>query len=151
MASMTSAATFGRPAYIPVRYHADTEVAAVERTVKQAYGLLLFAYIVAPVVAGLDKFFDLLTDWDRYLAPAIASALPIDPKLFMSGVGVMEVLAGMLVAIKPSVGGVIVAVWLWGIVVNLLLLHGHADIALRDFGLSLGALALARLARRLGR
>ena len=150
MASMT-APTVDRPAYIPIRYHAETEDAAVERAVKQAYGLLLFAYIVAPVVAGLDKFFDLLTDWDRYLAPAIARALPTDPKVFMNGVGVLEVVAGMLVAIKPSVGGVVVAVWLWGIVLNLLMLHGHADIALRDFGLSLGALALARLARRFDR
>jgi hypothetical protein len=121
-----------------------------DRAVRWAYGILLFAFIVAPIVAGLDKFFHLLTDWNRYLAPTIAARLPVQPAVFMKGVGVVEVIAGLIVALRPSVGGIIVAVWLWGIVVNLVA-GGFYDIALRDFGLSLGALALARLARYLHR
>jgi uncharacterized membrane protein HdeD (DUF308 family) len=76
----------------------------------------------------------------------IARILPVEPHTFMLAVGVVEIVAGILVAIKPSVGGYVVAAWLWGIIVNLLLIPGYYDIALRDFGLSLGALALARLA-----
>ena len=112
----------------------------------QAYVMLYIGFIVAPVIAGADKFFHLLVNWDQYLAPGIARLVPIDPHAFMLTVGVVEIVAGILVAIKPSVGGYVVAAWLWGIIVNLLLIPGYYDIALRDFGLSLGALALARLA-----
>jgi uncharacterized membrane protein YphA (DoxX/SURF4 family) len=117
-----------------------------DRAVRPAYQILMFAFIVLPVVAGLDKFFQRLADWSDYLAPQIAGRLPVAPRDFMHGVGIVEVVAGLLVAIKPSVGGVVVALWLWGIIVNLLVSGAHYDIALRDFGLSLGALALARLA-----
>jgi hypothetical protein len=112
----------------------------------QAYLILYTAFIVAPLIAGADKFFHLLVNWDQYLAPSIARLLPAAPHTFMLAVGVVEIVAGILVAIKPSVGGYVVAAWLWGIIVNLLLIPGYYDIALRDFGLSLGALALARLA-----
>jgi hypothetical protein len=112
----------------------------------QAYVILYTAFIVAPVIAGADKFFHLLVNWDQYLAPVITRIVPIEAHTFMLAVGVVEVVAGILVAIKPSVGGYVVAAWLWGIIVNLLLIPGYYDIALRDFGLSLGALALARLA-----
>jgi hypothetical protein len=111
----------------------------------QAYWLLWVAFIAAPVVAGLDKFFDLLVNWDQYLAPAVAGLLPMTAHTFMRAVGVIEIVAGLVVAWRPNIGGYVVAVWLWGIILNLLLGHGHYDIALRDFGLSLGALALARL------
>ena len=113
---------------------------------RQAFQILYFGFIVAPIVAGLDKFFHLLVNWDQYLAPTIARLLPIGAHQFMLAVGVVEVVAGLIVALKPSIGGWIVAAWLWGIVINLLLIPGYFDIALRDFGLSLGALALARLA-----
>lgn len=106
--------------------------------------ILYFGFIVAPVAVGLDKFFHLLVNWDQYLAPAIAGLLPASPHTFMLAVGVVEVIAGIIAALKPSIGGFIVAAWLWGIIVNLLLIPGYFDIALRDFGLSLGALALAR-------
>jgi hypothetical protein len=112
----------------------------------QAYVILYTAFIVAPVVAGADKFFQFLVNWDQYLAPAVAGVLPVAPHSFMLAVGVIEIVAGILVAFKPSVGGLVVAAWLWGIIINLLLIPGYYDIALRDFGLSLGALALARLA-----
>ena len=87
-----------------------------------------------------------LVNRDQYLAPTIARLLPMSAHTFMLAVGVVEVVAGIIVAVKPSIGGWIVAAWLWGIIVNLLLIPGYFDIALRDFGLSLGALALARLA-----
>jgi hypothetical protein len=127
----------------------DLRVPAMERRrdpAYQAYVILYIAFVVAPVIAGADKFFHLLVNWDQYLAPLIARMLPIGPHAFMLAVGVVEIVAGILVAIKPSVGGYVVAAWLWGIIVNLLLVPGYYDIALRDFGLSLGALALARLA-----
>jgi hypothetical protein len=104
------------------------------------------AFILAPILMGLDKFTDLLVDWTQYLAPVVARTSMVAPRTFMQGVGVIEIVAGLLVAARPAVGGCVVAVWLWGIIVNLLLIPGYYDIALRDFGLSLGALALARLA-----
>jgi hypothetical protein len=117
----------------------------------QAYLILYAAFIVAPFLAGIDKFFHLLVDWDQYLAPTIARLLPIGAHPFMLIVGVIEIVAAALVAAKPRIGAYVVAAWLWGIVVNLLLIPGYYDIALRDFGLSLGALALGRLAEQLER
>ena len=117
----------------------------------QAYQILHVAFVVAPIIAGADKFFHLLVDWDQYLAPNIANVLPVSPYDFMLAVGVVEVIAGLIVAFVPRVGAYIVAAWLWGIIVNLLLIPGYFDIALRDFGLSLAALALARLSVRFDR
>ena len=85
-------------------------------------------------------------NWDRYLSPTIARLLPVGGHTFMLAVGVIEVVAGLLVAATPRIGGYVVAAWLWGISVNLLLIPGYFDVALRDFGLSLGARALAALA-----
>lgn len=112
----------------------------------QAYLILYVAFIVAPLIAGADKFFHFLVNWDQYLAPRIAGILPVTGHAFMLAVGVIEIVAAALVAAKPRFGAYVVAVWLWGIIVNLLLIPGYYDIALRDLGLSLGALALARLA-----
>jgi len=111
----------------------------------QAYQILHFGFTVAPIVAGLDKFLHLLTNWDQYLAPTVAQMLPVTGHTFMLAVGVIEVIAGCLVAVVPRVGAWIVALWLFGIIANLLLIPGFLDIALRDFGLALGAIALARL------
>lgn len=111
----------------------------------QAYQLLHVAFVVAPIVAGLDKFFHLLVNWDQYLAPFVTRLLGGHGHTFMLVVGVVEIAAGLLVAFKPRIGGYVVALWLLGIVLNLLLIPGYFDVALRDFGLSLGALALARL------
>ena len=99
------------------------------------------------MIAGLDKFFHLLVNWDQYLAPVVAQALPVSVHTFMLAVGIIEIAAGLLVAVRPRIGAYVVALWLWGIIANLLLVPGFYDIALRDFGLSLGALALARLSR----
>lgn len=112
----------------------------------QAYRILHIGFIVAPIVAGIDKFFDLLTQWTQYLWPAVPELLGIAPETFMMIVGVIEIAAGLIVAVKPRIGGYIVAAWLVGIILNLLVLGGYYDIALRDLGLALGALALARLA-----
>jgi hypothetical protein len=102
-------------------------------------------FIVLPIVAGLDKFVHLLVNWDQYLAPFVPRMLTISGHTFMLIVGVIEIVAGLLVAIRPRIGAPVVALWLWGIIVNLMLVPGFYDIALRDFGLSLGALALWRL------
>jgi len=118
-----------------------------------AYRILYVLFVITPIVVGLDKFAHLLVNWDQYLAPTVVQMLPtnVSAHVFMLAVGVVEIVAGLLVAAKPSVGGWIVAVWLWGIIVNLLLIPGYYDIAVRDFGLSVGAVALARLARDFAR
>jgi hypothetical protein len=116
-----------------------------------AYWLLYVAFVIAPIVAGLDKFADFLVDWEQYLTPPVAHMLPVAPHVFMKGIGVIEIIAGLLVAFRPAIGGYVVAIWLWGIIVNLLLGAGYYDIALRDLGLSLAALALARLSIMFGR
>jgi len=113
----------------------------------QAYLILHVGYAALPIIAGFDKFFHYLVNWDAYLAPVVTRAVPVTAHNFMLAVGVIEVVAGLLVAFRPQIGAYVVALWLWGIIVNLLLIPGFYDIALRDFGLSLGALALARLAR----
>jgi len=112
---------------------------------RQAFRILQFGFTVAPIVAGLDKFFHLLTDWDKYLPPFVNTLLGGRGHEFMLAVGVIEIAAGIGVALKPRVFGYVVAAWLWLIVLNLFLVPGYLDVALRDFGLSLGALALARL------
>jgi len=119
--------------------------------VYQAYEILHVGFAVLPIVAGIDKFFHLLVNWDMYLAPLATKMLPVAEHTFMQVVGVVEIAAGLLVAFWPRVGGYVVALWLWGIVANLLLFPGFYDIALRDFGLSIGALALARLSSEYGR
>jgi hypothetical protein len=112
----------------------------------QAYQILHFGFTVAPIIAGLDKFLHWLTDWDKYLAPQVNSMLGGNGHTFMLAVGVIEVIAGVGVLLKPKIFGYVVAAWLLGIIVNLLMLGNYFDVALRDLGLCLGALALARLA-----
>ena len=114
----------------------------------QAFWLLRIGFAVAPILFGLDKFFDVLVDWRIYLAPEINDVIPGNAHQAMLVVGVVEIVAGLVVAVWPRFGGYLVAAWLAGIIVNLLLLGDFYDIALRDFGLLLGALALARLATR---
>ena len=111
-----------------------------------AFRILRFGFTVAPIIMGLDKFFNVLVNWPHYLAPPISQMLPVSPAMFVQAVGVVEVIAGLVVAFYPIIGGWLVAAWLWAIIVNLLLVPGYYDVALRDFGLSLGAVALARLA-----
>ena len=117
----------------------------------QAYQILHLAFIVAPVVAGLDKFFHLLVNWDQYLPPLVNNLVGGHAYELMMGVGVIEVVAGIGVAFKPKLFAYVVAAWLALIIVNLLMIPGYFDVALRDFGLLLGALALARLTREFDR
>jgi hypothetical protein len=116
------------------------------RPARQAYLILHFAFVVAPILAGADKFLHLLCNWDQYLAPWIARFSPIGGHNLMLAVGVVEILAGILVAFKPRIGAPIVGIWLCMIIVNLLTMHAYFDVALRDLGLALGAFALSRLA-----
>src|SRR5690554_6239093 len=111
----------------------------------QAFALLRTVFTVAPVVFGLDKFFNLLVDWPVYLTPDVTGVLSITDQQFMYVVGVIEIFAGICVLLAPRYGSLLVAVWLAGIIVNLLALGGFYDVALRDFGLLVGALALWRL------
>jgi uncharacterized membrane protein YphA (DoxX/SURF4 family) len=111
----------------------------------QAFLLLRTVFTIAPILFGLDKFFNVMVDWTTYLAPIATDIIPVSPQAFMYAVGVIEILAGILVAWKPRIGSLVVAAWLAGIIINLLLVPGYFDVALRDFGLLVGALALNRL------
>jgi hypothetical protein len=114
----------------------------------QAFRILHFGVAVLATIAGVDKFTRLLTNWVSYLSPAFAAVSPFSAQSTMYVVGVVEIVAGFLVALVPRVGGYVVAAWLAGIIVNLLLLGNAWDIALRDLGLMLAALSLARLAQQ---
>lgn len=113
---------------------------------RQAFLLLRTVFTVAPIVFGLDKFANVLTDWPTYLAPWINDLVPGTAQQAMYAVGVVEILAGIAVALLPRYGALLVAAWLGGIIINLLSIPGYYDVALRDFGLLVGALALSRLA-----
>ena len=144
---MTRATTMpARPAF------ADVSTWAALPTF-QAYVILHIGYAVLPIVAGLDKFFHFLGigSWEMYLAPIATRITGLEATKFMMIVGVIECIAGLLVAFWPRLGGYVVMFWLWGIIINLLMIPSFFDIALRDFGLSLGALALARLSADYGR
>jgi hypothetical protein len=113
----------------------------------QAFMVLRVAFTVAPILFGLDKFAEvMLSDWPKYLAPEFNDLIPGSAADAMYIVGGVEIVAGLVVALNPRFGGLLVAAWLGGIIVSLLLVGGYADIALRDFGLLLGAVALSRLA-----
>src|SRR5918912_394270 len=112
----------------------------------QAYLMLRVAFAVAPIAFGVDKFFNVLTSWPHYLAPWVNDLMPGSAQDFMHFVGVVEIVAGLVVAVRPRFGAPLVAAWLGGIILNLLTYSGFYDIGVRDFGLMLGALTLARLA-----
>ncbi len=113
-----------------------------------AFWLLRAGFVALPILMGLDKFFNLMTDWTYYLAPVVTDVLPVSAQTFMYVVGVIEIVAGLAVAAKPRYAAYVVALWLTGIIVNLLIVGGYYDVALRDFGLLVAALSLALLARQ---
>ena len=115
---------------------------------RQAFQMLRLLFTVAPIAFGLDKFFNVLVEWPTYLAPWVNDIAPGSGQDFMYAVGVVEIVAGLAVAFKPRYGAPLVAAWLAGIIFNLLTLSGFYDVALRDFGLMVGAIVLARLALR---
>ena len=112
----------------------------------QAFLMLRTVFTIAPIAFGLDKFFNILTDWPQYLAPRFDDVIPGNAHQAMLMIGVVEIAVGVLVALWPHIGGYVVAAWLAGIIANLLLIPGYYDVALRDFGLLVAAVALARLA-----
>src|SRR3712207_6764618 len=137
----TAVASLVRPVPMPASEALRSDPAA------QAFLLLRIAFTVAPILFGIDKFAEVLTDnWTRYLAAEFNEILPGSAQDGMYLVGGVEIVAGLVVLIAPRLGGLLVAGWLAGIIVSLLLVGGYGDIALRDFGLLLGALTLARLA-----
>lgn len=121
--------------------------AEIDRVGYQAFRILQIGFVVAPIVAGLDKFFHLLVDWDKYLPPVVNNVVGGHGHQLMLAVGVIEIVAGIGVALKPQIFAYVVAAWLILIIANLLMIPGYFDVALRDVGLMLGALALARLSQ----
>ena len=120
---------------------------AITQTDK-AITLLRWTYGLIPIVAGADKFMHLITDWDKYLAPAVADMLPISVPSFMNFVGIIEIVAGVLVLIKPRIGSLVVGLWLLGIAINLLLTGQYYDVAVRDMVMAIGAFSLFILTSR---
>jgi hypothetical protein len=112
----------------------------------RAYALLRTVFVVAPIAFGADKFVELLANWEAYLAPWVDDLVPGTAQQAMFAVGVIEIVAGILVAVRPDIGGYVVAAWLGGIILNLVTMGEYLDVALRDFGLLVAALALAQLA-----
>jgi hypothetical protein len=114
---------------------------------RQAFQILHLGFTVAPILAGLDKFFHLLVNWDQYLPPFVNNLTGGRGHQLMLLVGVIEIVAGLGVWFKPKLFAYVVSAWLILIIANLLMIPGYFDVALRDFGLALGALALARLSQ----
>jgi hypothetical protein len=104
--------------------------------------ILHWTYGLVPIAAGADKFLNILTDWDKYLAPIVTDVIPLSPSAFMSIVGVIEIVAGIIVLVRPKIGSLIVALWLVGIAVNLLFTGQYFDVAVRDIVMAIGAFCL---------
>jgi len=123
------------------------ETVSTNQTITPVFNTLKITYGIVPIVAGADKFTDLLTHWENYLHPGLAAVLPFAPHVFMMIVGVIEILAGIIVLAKPAIGGYIVAAWLTLIALTLLASGNYLDVAVRDLVMAIGAFSLARLAR----
>ena len=139
------AATTARPIQTP-RSRPAERLAKVQDPTYQAFWLLRIGFVVAPILFGIDKFAHVLVDWDKYLAPEFSDLFNVQAHTLMYAVGAIEIVAGIVVALRPRFGGYLVAAWLAGIITNLLMMGNYYDIALRDFGLLLAAMTLARLA-----
>jgi uncharacterized membrane protein YphA (DoxX/SURF4 family) len=123
------------------------EITASNQIVRSVWMVLRITFGLVPIVAGLDKFADLLVDWDMYLNPQIASMLPFSAHVFMQIVGGIEIVAGLIVLAKPAIGGWIVMAWLICIALQLIVMGKYLDVAVRDLVMSIGAMSLARLSR----
>ena len=123
------------------------EIVSSNSTVRSVWMVLRVTFGIVPIVAGADKFTDILVNWDMYLNPDIAKMLPFSVHIFMQIVGCIEIIAGIIVLIKPSVGGWIVMIWLICIALQLIAMGNYYDVAVRDIVMSIGAMSLARLSR----
>ena len=123
------------------------ETLNANQTLNSVFNILKLTYGLVPIVAGLDKFTNLLTDWEKYLHPGIAAMIPFSPHTFMIIVGVIEIIAGIIVLVKPAAGGYIVMAWLTLIAVTLLASGNYFDVAVRDLVMAIGAFSLARMAK----
>jgi len=128
------------------KFHLPASSGRPTDATQQVFWVLRVGFTLLPIVFGLDKFANVLTDWSQYLAPWLDDLVPGTAHQAMVAVGAVEIAAGVLVALAPRIGGYVVAAWLAGIIINLLTLGDFYDVALRDFGLLLAALALTRLA-----
>jgi uncharacterized membrane protein YphA (DoxX/SURF4 family) len=129
---------------LPRRWRATTSVEEGH----SAFRILYAGFILLPILAGFDKFTGFLANWSAYLAPVVTGTIPIQPEVLLKVIGVIEIAAGLLVALRPRLGAILVAAWLVAVIANLVVLGQYWDVALRDFGLLLGALSLARLSPR---
>jgi hypothetical protein len=116
-----------------------------EKKIRNVQALLKFTYVLIPVVAGVDKFTNLLVYWPQYLHPSVAAMLPISVDVFMRILGIIEIIAGILVFVRTKIGSYIVCIWLVLISFNLLATGNYLDVAVRDFAMAVGAFALAKL------
>lgn len=123
------------------------ETLSVTQNIRPTFNLLRLTFGIVPIVAGLDKFTDLLTQWEQYLHPGLVELLPFSPHAFMMIVGIIEISAGVLVLIKPRIGGYVVAAWLASIALTLLTSGNFLDVAVRDLVMAIGAFSLARIAK----
>lgn len=123
------------------------ETQSSNQSIREVFTVLKLTYGVVPIVAGLDKFTDLLTQWDKYLHPGIAANLPFAPHTFMMIIGLVEILAGIIVFVRPAIGGYIVSVWLTLIALTLLASGNYLDVAVRDIVMAIGAFSLSRISR----
>lgn len=123
------------------------ETLNLNQQLKPTFLLLKYTFGIVPIVAGLDKFTDLLTHWENYIHPGIANMLPFTPHIFMMIVGIIEIIAGIIVLAKPSIGGLIVAAWLTAIALTLLTSGNYLDVAVRDLVMAIGALSMARISK----
>ena len=123
------------------------ETTSLNQRIKPVYNLMKLTFGIVPIVAGLDKFTNLLTNWSNYIHPAIAGMLPFSPQTFMMIVGVVEIAAGIVVLIRPAIGGYVVAAWLTLVALSLLASGNYLDVAVRDLVMAIGAFSLARIAK----
>ena len=119
----------------------------INQPIRPIFSLLKVTFGIVPIVAGLDKFTNLLTDWTKYLHPGLQHMLPFAPHTFMMIVGVIEIIAGIIVLVRPAIGGFIVAAWLTLIALTLLASGNYLDVAVRDLVMAIGSYSMARIAR----
>jgi len=117
------------------------------QVLKQTYNLMKYVFVIVPIVAGADKFTNILVDWTQYINPTLAGLLPISGSAFMMIVGVIEIVAGFIVLKKPEIGGLVVAAWLTGIALSLIVGFNYLDVAVRDLVMAITAFSMARLSK----